>query len=400
MENSKIVFLTHGNPFPLSDGYALRAYNICRSLHQAGHYLELLIVNPKHQHSVTEEKYNNICSEYSYLCQSELGILDKIVKMSPLVLSALGDEVYENQRKNIQKKASDADLLFVHSTLSLYCLTYCLDTNTKTIYDLTDSASLMFERELNNPNRLTRKIKYYCLSRWRRSTERAIVEFFDSAVVVSEIDQEHLETVTGGTNISTIRNGVNTDYFSPNKNLSNPFVHSDDTTQLLFHGSMDFGPNIESAKYTMNEVLPKLKRSNMSYNFTIIGKNPIDKIKKYNDRSDVTVTGYVDDIRPYLSHGDIAIMPMKKGSGMKNKILEAAAMDLPIVTNSLGAESFNEALKQELYISENPHKMANYVMDIENKNNLKNTESHLREIVKNDYSWEAVAKMIEQQMYE
>ena len=101
--------------------------------------------------------------------------------------------------------------------------------------------------------------------------------------------------------------------------------------RLLFHGNMSYQPNVDAAMYLAQEVLPIVRRSFPRATCTIVGANPDRRIRSLS-REFVTVTGTVDEVRPYLQSSDVGVYPILTGAGMQNKVLEAMAAGLPVVT--------------------------------------------------------------------
>src|SRR5690606_5569077 len=119
--------------------------------------------------------------------------------------------------------------------------------------------------------------------------------------------------------------------------------------QLLFNGNMSYAPNVDCALYIANSILPKLKQKGIQANLLISGANPLPVIKNLANEN-ITVSGWMDDIRDAYNSSNIFIAPMKIGTGLQNKLLEAMAMGLPCVTTDLANNALKAKANEEILI--------------------------------------------------
>lgn len=161
--------------------------------------------------------------------------------------------------------------------------------------------------------------------------ERRAMRRYDVVTTVAEADAARLATLAPGARVETVPNGVDAARFRPDPNVT-PAPLS-----LVFVGAMSFPPNIAAMAWFTREVLPAVLRESPGARLTIVGRDPAPEVRAMASRA-VTVTGEVDDVRPYLAAATLFIAPMVSGSGIKNKVLEAMAMALPVVATSLAVE--------------------------------------------------------------
>ncbi len=109
---------------------------------------------------------------------------------------------------------------------------------------------------------------------------------------------------------------------------------------LVFTGGLDYSPNDDAARFLMREILPLVKRAVPGVRTVIVGRDPMPQVldAAAND-PDITVTGFVPDVRPYLERAEIYVAPLRFSSGVQNKVLEAMAMELPVVTTPAVADA-------------------------------------------------------------
>ncbi len=162
--------------------------------------------------------------------------------------------------------------------------------------------------------------------RWR-NFERSAYTTCDAVVVVGERDAEMLRATDARLDPVVIPNGVDTDRFRPGT-----APRSTDT--VVLHGAMDYPPNVDAAVFAATEVLPLLHEVRPGARLVLAGRNPSAALRALEGPS-VEVTGALDDLRPVLQEAAVYLCPMRLGSGIKNKLLEAFACGCPTVATSL-----------------------------------------------------------------
>ncbi len=170
--------------------------------------------------------------------------------------------------------------------------------------------------------------------------------WFDHLVTISiEDEQKYREASSGfpeterhlATRLRTVRPSIDLDYYDPLKagSLSNPFP-SVSRKNLIFTGTFSYEANADAACWMVNEVLPRLPED--TYSLWLVGNNPTEAVRNLNDPPSVHVTGRVPDIRPFIFHADLAVVPLRIGGGIRLKILEALALGCPVLSSLVGCE--------------------------------------------------------------
>ena len=131
-------------------------------------------------------------------------------------------------------------------------------------------------------------------------------------------------------------------------------------TKIVFSGMMDYEPNILAVHYIVEKIMPLL---GSNYSVSFVGKNCSEELKSL-ESNNVHFVGYVDDMKKELQKYDMYICPIIAGSGVKNKILQAASVGLPIVSNSLGIEGVEEDIKKFVFLGNTPEELARQIEQI------------------------------------
>lgn len=151
--------------------------------------------------------------------------------------------------------------------------------------------------------------------------------------------------------VQVMSNGVDADFFSFDADRPNPYAAGE--LPIVFTGAMDYWPNIDAVSWFTSDVLPRLMVQWPRVHFYIVGRNPPSQVMALAGRN-VTVTGTVLDVRPYLQHASVVVAPLRVARGIQNKILEAMAMERPVVTTPGCAEAIGADATQGVLRAETP----------------------------------------------
>ena len=183
-----------------------------------------------------------------------------------------------------------------------------------------------------------------------RTLERRAASSADIVTVVSPVDADAIRQIAPGARVEVVVNGVDTDQFAPGV-LGDIAIEPD---TVVFSGAMSFAPNIEAVVWFSLEVMPILAARRPGVRFRIVGRDPSPAVQALAEDPAVEVTGFVDDVRPWLARSAVVVVPMVSGSGVKNKLLEAMALGRPIVTTSMGVESLDVEPGRDVIVADDP----------------------------------------------
>ena len=259
------------------------------------------------------------------------------------------------------------------------------------IFESCDSASLYHYRRsqaLSN-NQISKKLNSYVWSFVYQKIEKYLSQKARLYLVPSQADKDWILKLNPCANVTAIGNGT------PwvDQPVLNRVNQSNQNPVIAFHGGMTWDPNRVTSIYLIQKILPLIITKSPNVTLRIAGTPVFAELKKFEDQPNVEVCGFVDDIRQWLSECDVYIMPMLQGSGVKNKLIEAMAAGLTIVTNSLGAEALPEEAKQGVIIADGEENIANAVVYL-----LNNPEESLelgkkaRVMAEKYFRWETLSQ--------
>lgn len=263
------------------------------------------------------------------------------------------------------------------------------------IQDLGDSTKLQIKRRLSFAEG-PREFLKLC---WRyiRETkfEKAMIEKAAANLFVAEEDavahhQKNLKheirnpkQIRISKNIA-IPNGVNISYFS--RSVVKPVISKD--PYVVFTGHMSFLPNQDAAIWFAHRMFPLIRKSIPNLKFKIVGADPSLEVMRL-ENYDIEVTGQVPDVRPYVTGALAFVCPMRMGSGIKNKVLEALAMEVPVITTPLGISGIANLNRATVYIASSAYEFVDHVESVlRDPLSARQKSKDGREFVEKHYSWE------------
>ena len=193
-------------------------------------------------------------------------------------------------------------------------------------------------------------MEYHRLKRY----EATIFENFDVKSIISEPDRD-LFPHERRDEILIIPNGVDHDYFKPQER--------EKQYDLVFTGNMSYPPNVNAVEYLANEILPIVWKTMPEVKLYIAGATPDPKVKKAASER-VIVSGWLDDIREAYAQSRVFIAPMRIGTGLQNKLLEAMSMRLPAITSPLANASLGAKPDKEILVGDNAEEMAQHIITL------------------------------------
>ncbi|MEO5907548.1 MAG: glycosyltransferase [Saprospiraceae bacterium] len=218
--------------------------------------------------------------------------------------------------------------------------------------------------------------------------ERTIYKEFDNHIIISSQDKERL-SLPSKKFITVIPNGVD-EYFSP-------FPSKEPDHDLVFVGNLGYGPNKEAVHFLVNALLPALKQSQRKVTLLIAGARPSPNIKRLGLRPDVTVKGWVEDIRDAYQDGRIFVAPMFSGLGLQNKILEAMSMGLPCVTTSMVNNAIGAKEGIEILIADDIDGMIRHIeFLLDHPDQYHRMSENARSFMMKNFRWEDQVSKIEE----
>ncbi len=219
--------------------------------------------------------------------------------------------------------------------------------------------------------------------------ERMAFDLADGITVVSPGDGEAAAKLSPNSDICVVENGVDLDYFA----VAGPTS----SHKIVFTGSMDWRPNQDAATHFVYDIFPLLQKSCPDVETVFVGRNPPEEIRSLAANPGITVTGTVDDVRPFLRQAAVCIVPLRIGGGSRLKILEAMAIGRPVVSTPVGAEGLTVENDKHLLLAAEPQLFAARVQQLFDHDDLRERLARSgRRLVEERYGWDTLAHRLDQ----
>ena len=350
----KIFVLLPRIPYPLEKGDKLRAFNQIKQLAKRNEIvLCALNDDPKVSEQDAFHALQPYCQSINFIRIKKLqilwGLIRAFFKGLPLQCG------YFYNRKAARK--IDA-LIAKHKPDMLYgqllrVAEYIRYKKLPKAIDYQDIFSYGMKRRADIASCVTRPIynmEYHRLKRY----EAALFDNFDVKSIISEPDRD-LFPHERRDKILIIPNGVDHDYFKPQER--------EKQYDLVFTGNMSYPPNVNAVEYLANEILPIVWKTMPEVKLYIAGATPDPKVKKAASER-IIVSGWLDDIRDAYAQSRVFIAPMRIGTGLQNKLLEAMSMRLPAITSPLANASLGAKPNEEILVGSNAEEMAQHIITL------------------------------------
>jgi sugar transferase (PEP-CTERM/EpsH1 system associated) len=339
---SNILYLVHRIPFPPNKGDKVRSFHLLKYLSlRHDIYLAAFIDDPFDRQYIPQvEKY---CADVLFLeinpfiakCRSIFGIFHG----APLTLGYYYNITLKNWVDSLIVR-NKIDRIIIFSSAMAQYVDHINDIDILIDFVDVDSAKWS-EYALKHffPMSLVYRRESIKLLEYERSVAiHSKQSFFVTDNEASLFNSLAPECVD---KISTINNGVDAEYFSTDFSCESPFekpILETDSYFLVFTGAMDYWPNVDAVTWFSSEILPKLHNIRKNVYFYIVGRNPSAQVLALAS-DHVVVTGTVADVRPYLKFASVVVAPLRVARGIQNKILEAMAMECPVVASDICVNS-------------------------------------------------------------
>lgn len=395
MTGARVLWLSHFVPYPPKGGAFQRSYHLLRALAE-GNEVHLLAVRHK-THTHPPEELARAGDELRRFCRS-VGIHD-------LTAQTAGVGVYVRSLASLASRSPATAELYRSATLRAAVRGAVASTRFDVVHVDTiglapyleatggvpavlnhhNVESFMVLRRVEREPSPLRRAFYRLEGRKLERLERDWVPRFRTNLVVSETDAELLRRIVPEGSIDVVENGVDTDYFRPDRQEA-------PAPRLIFAGRLDQYANVDAMRFFIERIWPALRDRHAELKVEIVGNNPppwlVDRCRR-DDR--VEVPGYVDDIRPRFRSAWAVVCPMREGAGTRLKVLDAMAMGVPLVATSMACEGIDVTPGKDVLVADTPERFVDAVERLLGDSVLRRSlGSEARRTVERRYAWTTI----------
>ncbi len=385
----RIFILLSRIPYPLEKGDKLRAFYQIKNLSEHNEII-LCALNSipgpdKQKAFIALQPY---CRSINFI---DLFPMGKLINLTKAALKGLPFQVGYFYQKKAAKKIHE--LIEIYNPDLIYAqlirvAPYVMNFPGKKVLDYQDAFSHGIKKRISGsvfPMRKLLKIEYKRTLRY----EKEIFQYFDLKTIISEQDRKLIQHPRKG-EINIIKNGVDLKYFIP-ENVEKKF-------DLVFTGNMAYPPNIDAALFLVKEIMPLVWKQKPDTKLLLAGAYPVKKIKNLAGKR-IIVSGWMNDIRDGYLSSRIFIAPMRIGTGLQNKLLEAMALKIPAITTPLANAALGATNGEEILIGSSAVEISEKILFLlNNKDKQKGLAEKGYKFVKANYHWEGTTSKLNQLM--
>lgn len=397
----KILFLTPQIPYPPHKGTALRNWGLIEGL-ASRHQVSLLSFRAAGQDAQLQSPLLDACERVELVSQPMRTrrdrLSDMLITRQPDMALRLASDNYASRLVDWLRQERFDVLQFEGIEMGPYLdVIECVHPVPLIIFDDHNCEYLLQKRafltDLRIPTRWPQAA--YSLVQWQRLRryERNVCRYADHVLAVSEADAAAIEQLLPDLDVTVIPNGIDTQAYCPRQGRQQV---SEVRPMLVFTGTMDFRPNVDAVLWFAQRVLPRIRAEFPQVRFSVVGQRPHRRLDPLRDNSAVTLTGWVEEVQPYIAQATVYVAPLRVGGGTRLKLLEAMAMGRPVVATRLGAEGYPVTDGQQLMLADTPDEFAGAVISL-----LQSPERRValgesaRSFVERRYDWRVIVPRVE-----
>jgi glycosyltransferase involved in cell wall biosynthesis len=315
MSSLRILFVKEAQNWPRANGNDVHGFHMMKALAERGHAISLATIVPP-----TEQALKGLRLDSHYQLDAPAVTPKPLPFLQRRMVRYYGVRMEHGTalEQIVREKEFDAVVMVSRHLLPLLT---CLRGPVRVWYPADDPAW----HHLTQVNPL----KPRTWGEFRQAVinvvyERAFRACYDRVWVVSPADRTAVRLFAGCSDVDLMPNGVDAEYYTP-------LGKSDISTSCVFWGRLDFDPNVDALNWFITRIWPEVLKRTPIARFAVFGFNPRPEVKELAKAPGVELHANVADLRPEVSRREIVVFPFVTGGGIKNKLLEAAALGMPIV---------------------------------------------------------------------
>lgn len=384
----KLLFTANRFPYPPYRGDKLKIFHLAKRLAK-NHELHLLTFLQDKNDLQYLPELQKIFKEVHLVplpkAQSYFNCLKAIFSKEPFQVRYFYAPAMEQKVAELQQLHQYDAVHVQHLRMAQYWADY---TSIPRILDLPDAYSLYWKRRTaaaKGPLKLFNQTEQKRVFQYE-----SILQRYDLSLVCSKEDQEYLQKEKGIGNVAILPNGVDLEAFS----AKGGHDYSQDKT-ILFTGNMDYAPNVDAVGYFVKEIFPLIKEKIPGARFVIAGQRPVKRVLDLAD-TDIEVTGFVKDLSAIYATAAIVTAPLRFGAGTQNKVLEAMAMGVPVVSHNIGFSGLNINSGEGVILAPDTVAFVQHCIDLLQSESLRRTVGTAgKEVIRTQFDWDVVAGSLE-----
>ena len=347
----KILMLTHRLPYAPNRGDRIRSYYLLRFLrdHAQVHLLSL-VEDAEEASQARSCPAASVRTVVKGVWRNRAAAVAALPTRKPLTHVLLdAPSLAVSFRQAVAELRPDVVLAYCTGTAHLIGL---LPPDVPVVLDMVDVDSVKWQQLSATVNPVLGHI-YRREARCLGAFEVAMIRRASVTFVVNERERRLIEERAPDLPVQVLPNGIDVPSFRP---VSGPAANA----SVVFCGVLDYPPNEQAAEWLAQDIWPRVLARVPEARLTLVGANPTERIRRLAaDHPSITVTGRVPDTRPYLWNGAVSVAPLRTARGIQNKVLEALAAKLPVVTTSAVYSGLPDSVRAGCLVADSAEESAN-----------------------------------------
>jgi sugar transferase (PEP-CTERM/EpsH1 system associated) len=395
----RVLFLSQIVPYPPHGGVLQRGYHLLRELGRRASVHLLAFVHPdelRTEARVEESRaaLKEFCERVEYFpLWAKTSPAHKAAALAASAFSPLPFSVIAHRSSAFERRVAESlrtgpyDVVHVDTV----ALSQFVDLDAPTVPSVLthhNIESMLMERRASVEHRPLARQYLQRETAKLRSYEARMSPRYDMNIVVSPDDGHTLAARVPGVRTAVVPNGVNVEYFTPDP--------TQETPALIYTGGMNMFANRDAVTYFLDEIWPLIRKRMPDTKFFAVGQDPPKELLAYAGRDpNVVVTGFVDDIRPYVRKAAVYVVPLRVGGGTRLKVLDAMAMGKAIVSTSIGCEGIAVKPGQHLMTADTPETFAQATITLlGDRVRRLSLGRAARDLVERRYAWRVIGDQL------
>jgi glycosyltransferase involved in cell wall biosynthesis len=404
---AKILFLTQIVPFPPDAGPKVKTYHVLRALMSQGHSVTLVsFVRREEKPFISDlEKF---CDEVHAVPIRRSRVADiwymlrSYLTGRPFLIER--DDLYPMQ-KMVNQLVERDEFQFIHAdqlTMAQFAIgkpSGFSGKKPKIIFDAHNAVWTIVERMQKNAGWFLKPILTVEMRRVKRY-EGGLLKTVDHVLAVTDVDRAGLKAALNFSNLKPDKKvaPITVIPIAVDTTRLQPIQRDVGSNKIITLGTLHYPPNADGIRWFFNEVFPLVQKHVPNAKLTIIGKHPPPDFLELAARNPgtINVTGYVEDLVPYMEESVLMVVPVRAGGGMRVRILEAFAYAMPVVTTTIGLEGIRAVPNHDVLVADDSDQFANVTVELMRNVSLQEKlASNGRKLAEEKYDWQVVLKSME-----
>jgi len=393
----RVLFVTQLVPYPLDSGSKIRNYYLLRHLSRRHRVTLVSFIRTKEEATLADE-LRAFCEAVHTVplrrsrSKDVWHLARSFVRRQPFLVARDASPSLARLLQRLHQEHPFDVLQVSPLTMAPYALAVAGPRRVLDCHDVMTSLAGRGGQALPWWSRPLARLEAYRLSRY----EPEIMRHFDRILVVSKVDARSLERLGAPPErLSVVPIGVDTE---------RPLVRRKpvDPPAILHLGGLNYLPNLEGLRWFLRQIFPRVVERLPDCGLYVVGGAPPAEVVGEGLRDPrIVVTGGVPDVEPYMARASLLVVPLRSGSGMRVKILEAFARGVPVVTTTIGYEGIEATHGEHLLVADDPAAFADAVERLARDELLAGRLSDkARRLVKAKYDWRRAGEALDTACYE